>query len=101
MTGRERNHRGSHPDVLGAALLQHRMSSPACIEITSASPKRFEDRGLQPVPRIGRRIAAPRRGVWLLNRNDPARLRQPPELVHQLRVSTHWREEEANVSKVK
>jgi hypothetical protein len=72
----------------------------ACIEIASASPERFEDHGLQPIARIGWWIAAPCRRIRLLDNNDPAWLRQPSKLVHELRVSTHWREEETDMSEV-
>jgi hypothetical protein len=40
----------------------------------------------------------PRRTVRLLDRNDAARLRQPPKLVHELSIPADWREEDAGRS---
>src|SRR6516225_7831527 len=80
MAWRERDNRGTYPDILGATLLQHRMGAPTCIDIASTSPKHLADHCLQPIPRIGWRIAAPRRSVRLLDSNGPAWLRHPPKL---------------------
>jgi hypothetical protein len=80
MAGGECNNRRGHLQVHVSSAVHHHMSVPACVEIASALLERFGDCRLQPIPRFGWRVAAPRRTIRLLNGDDSTRLRQPPKL---------------------
>ena len=101
MAGRQRNDRRANPQVLSSPVAQHHMGAPACVKIASTPPERFENCRLQPILRVRRRVAAPRRTVRLVDRNGATRLRQPPKLVHELSIPADWREEETDVGEVK